>query len=151
MIRFESETSKKKCDKAIRFITNNRDQFLLPILRILNAKQFFDSQANFQQNEVHWYGIPFKNFSDQIELWIDFWLPVILDIGANLTDGMFQGIYNGTQKHPNDLDIVLKRSWTTGLDKIIITVGTITDTDEAAKVAQTDGMTSYSNSLISFK
>lgn len=65
---------------------------------------------------------------------------MIVDIGANLTDGMFQGIYNGFQKHPNDLDIVLKRSWTTGLDKIIITVGTITDTDEAAKIAQNDGI-----------
>lgn len=81
-----------------------------------------------------------KNFSNQCELRIDFRLPVILDIGANLTDGMFQGIYNGSQKHPNDLDIVLRRSWATGLDKIIITVGTIIDADEAAKVAQTDGM-----------
>lgn len=64
-------------------------------------------------------------------------LPV--DIGANLTDGMFQGIYNGSQKHPNDLDIVLNRSWSTGLEKIIITVGTITDTDDAAKLAAKDG------------
>lgn len=61
------------------------------------------------------------------------------DIGANLTDGMFQGIYNGSQKHPNDLDIVLERSWNTGLDKIIITVGTITDTKDAIEIAKRDG------------
>lgn len=58
-----------------------------------------------------------------------------------MTDGMFQGIYNGSQKHPNDLDIVLNRSWCNGLEKIIITVGTITDTEDAAKLAQKDGIT----------
>lgn len=65
---------------------------------------------------------------------------VYLDIGANLTDGMFQGIYNGSQKHPNDLDIILERSWNSGLDKIIITVGTITDTDDAVNIAKKDGI-----------
>lgn len=62
------------------------------------------------------------------------------DIGANLTDGMFQGIYNRSQKHPNDLDIVLDRSWSNGLDKIIITVGTIDDVKEAAEIADKDGI-----------
>lgn len=63
------------------------------------------------------------------------------DIGANLTDGMFQGIYNGSQKHPSDLDFVLERSWATGLEKIIITVGTISDTKDALEIAQKDGKT----------
>lgn len=63
----------------------------------------------------------------------------LLDIGANLTDGMFQGVYNGTQKHPSDLDIVLERSWQTGLDKIIITVGTLTDVKDTAEIARKDG------------
>lgn len=71
------------------------------------------------------------------------------DIGANLTDGMFQGIYNGSQKHPNDLDIVLERSWNSGLAKIIITVGTITDTDEAVKIAQKDGI-AYINVMFKY-
>lgn len=61
------------------------------------------------------------------------------DIGANLTDGMFQGIYNGNQKHTSDLDVVLERSWATGLEKIIITVGTISDTKDAMEIAQKDG------------
>lgn len=52
---------------------------------------------------------------------------------------MFRGVYNGTQKHPDDLDIVLERSWSTGLEKIIITVGTITDTKDAVEIAQKDG------------
>lgn len=62
-----------------------------------------------------------------------------VDIGANLTDGMFQGIYGGSRKHPDDLDIVLDRSWSNGLEKIIVTVGTITDIDDAVKLTQKDG------------
>lgn len=62
------------------------------------------------------------------------------DIGANLTDGMFHGIYNGSQKHPDDLDIVLQRSWSNGLQKIIVTVGCLNDTEEAAHITDGDGM-----------
>lgn len=68
-----------------------------------------------------------------------FQLSFLVDIGANLTDGMFQGIYNGSQKHPSDLDVVLERSWATGLQKIIITVGTIADRADALEIAQKDG------------
>lgn len=64
---------------------------------------------------------------------------IFVDIGANLTDGMFQGIYNGSQKHPSDLDVVLQRSWATGLEKIIITVGTISDRKDAIDIAEKDG------------
>lgn len=62
-----------------------------------------------------------------------------LDIGANLTDEMFQGIYNGSQKHPSDLDIVLDRSWKSGLDKIIITVGCLSDRQGSIDIAAKDG------------
>lgn len=61
------------------------------------------------------------------------------DIGANLADGMFQGVYNNAQKHPGDLTTVLDRSWQRGLQKIIITVGTITDVPETVRIAQNDG------------
>ncbi|XP_031632613.1 uncharacterized protein LOC116346608 isoform X2 [Contarinia nasturtii] len=61
-----------------------------------------------------------------------------IDIGANLTDGMYKGIYNGSQKHPADLNMVLKRSWSNGLEKIIITVGTVTDTEDVVKIAKKD-------------
>lgn len=53
---------------------------------------------------------------------------------------MFQGIYNGSQKHPDDLEIVLDRAWTSGLDKIIVTVGSISDHVDAIKLVQKDGI-----------
>lgn len=62
------------------------------------------------------------------------------DIGANLTDQMFQGRYNNDQKHPADYEHVLNRAWNAGLDKIIITVGTINEADEALKFASEDGL-----------
>lgn len=63
----------------------------------------------------------------------------IIDIGANLTDSMFSGVYSGSKKHPDDLDLVLKRAWQQGLQKIIITVGTLSEADKALKIANKDG------------
>lgn len=37
------------------------------------------------------------------------------DIGANLTDGMFQGQYMGKQYHSPDLPRVLERAWSAGM------------------------------------
>lgn len=71
--------------------------------------------------------------------------PYFSDIGANLTDKMFQGIYNGEQKHPADYDDVLNRAWSAGLDKMIITVGTINEADEAIQFASKDGMHALRN------
>lgn len=47
----------------------------------------------------------------------------LIDIGANLTDKVFTGIYRGTQLHPNDFDCVLRRAKEKCLEKIIITGG----------------------------
>lgn len=46
-----------------------------------------------------------------------------IDIGANLTDSMFSGIYNGSRKHVPDLDHVLSRAFDLGMEKIIVTAG----------------------------
>uniref|UniRef100_A0A1B0C7X8 Deoxyribonuclease TATDN1 n=1 Tax=Glossina palpalis gambiensis TaxID=67801 RepID=A0A1B0C7X8_9MUSC len=61
-----------------------------------------------------------------------------IDIGANLTDSMFCGVYGGSKKHPDDLDLVLKRAWQQGLQKIIITVGTLSEADKALEIANKD-------------
>lgn len=62
-----------------------------------------------------------------------------VDIGANLTDPMYQGIYNGSKKHEADLDHVLKRSWNAALTKIIITGGSVDESTKAIELAKTDG------------
>lgn len=55
-----------------------------------------------------------------------------------MTDGMFVGLYNGQQKHPNDLDNVLDRAWKNGMDKMIITVGTMKEAPHAIELAAKD-------------
>ncbi|XP_045777745.1 putative deoxyribonuclease TATDN1 [Maniola jurtina] len=61
-----------------------------------------------------------------------------IDIGANLTDEMYQGVYHGSRKHEPDLDKVLKRSWAAGLDKMIITGGSLVDSKKAIELAKTN-------------
>ena len=61
------------------------------------------------------------------------------DIGANLTDEMYQGVYNGSKKHEPDLDKVLQRSWNAGLQNIFITAGCLQDIRDSLKLAQIDG------------
>eukprot|EP00238_Polyblepharides_amylifera_P009975 CAMPEP_0196587168 /NCGR_PEP_ID=MMETSP1081-20130531/56634_1 /TAXON_ID=36882 /ORGANISM="Pyramimonas amylifera, Strain CCMP720" /LENGTH=305 /DNA_ID=CAMNT_0041909273 /DNA_START=287 /DNA_END=1204 /DNA_ORIENTATION=- len=57
-----------------------------------------------------------------------------IDVGANLTDGMFQGSYHGKQAHQSDLDKVLVRAWTAGVDKLIATAGKLSEIEEALKL-----------------
>jgi TatD DNase family protein len=68
-----------------------------------------------------------------------------LDIGANLTDAMYSGIYNGTRKHEGDLQQVLQRSWNAGLKKIIITGGNLKESQMALSVATNDGFSFEKN------
>ncbi|GLD96333.1 hypothetical protein PINS_up005016 [Pythium insidiosum] len=63
-------------------------------------------------------------------------MPAMIDIGANLTDPVFVGNYRGKQKHKDDLDIVLRRAKTAGVDKIIVTAGTLSESHEAMKLAR---------------
>ncbi|KAI5640140.1 tatD related DNase domain-containing protein [Phthorimaea operculella] len=61
-----------------------------------------------------------------------------IDIGANLTDEMYQGVYHGSKKHEPDLDKVLERAWNNGMDKMIITGGSLVDSKKALDLARTD-------------
>ncbi|KAK0088176.1 hypothetical protein PV325_012843 [Microctonus aethiopoides] len=61
-----------------------------------------------------------------------------IDIGANLLDPMYQGIYHGSQKHQPDLDGVLQRSWENNLSRIIITAGSLDESRKALELARTD-------------
>ncbi|XP_002987836.2 putative deoxyribonuclease TATDN1 [Selaginella moellendorffii] len=61
-----------------------------------------------------------------------------IDIGANLSDDMFKGMYNGKQYHPADLPMVLSRAWNAGVDRIIVTGGSLEESKQALEIAQTD-------------
>lgn len=62
----------------------------------------------------------------------------ITDIGANLTDEMYQGVYHGSKKHEPDLELVLKRAWEGGLTKMIITGTSLSDSKTALELAKTN-------------
>lgn len=52
---------------------------------------------------------------------------------------MYEGIYNGSKKHEPDLLHVLKRSWQAGLQKIIITGGSLSESEKSLAIAKSDG------------
>ena len=54
-----------------------------------------------------------------------------IDTGANLLDSMFRGVYRGSQKHADDLIHVLSRAWETGIQKIILTTGSLSEAESA--------------------
>lgn len=54
-----------------------------------------------------------------------------VDIGANLLDERFQGIYRGTVRHDPDLDLVIERAVQVGIRHIVVTAGTLEDSRKA--------------------
>lgn len=59
------------------------------------------------------------------------------DIGVNLTDPMFRGIYHGRQAHEDDFTEVLKRASDAGMERMIITAGNLSESHNALELAQT--------------
>ncbi|MES1914038.1 MAG: hypothetical protein MHM6MM_006172 [Cercozoa sp. M6MM] len=61
-----------------------------------------------------------------------------IDVGVNILDGMFRGNYRGRQRHEDDLDLVLERSWEHGCTHLIITAGTLSEAKEAVEFCKRD-------------
>ena len=55
----------------------------------------------------------------------------LIDIGANLTDPMFRGIYCDKRKHDDDFNDILKRATAVGVEKIIIIDGSLSNLENA--------------------
>ncbi|KUJ06580.1 deoxyribonuclease-like protein tatD [Mollisia scopiformis] len=62
--------------------------------------------------------------------------PRYIDIGINLTDPVFTGLYYGTQRHPNDLSGVLQRAKEAGCEKLIVTGSDLKESRKAVQLAK---------------
>ncbi|CAH9063537.1 unnamed protein product [Cuscuta europaea] len=62
----------------------------------------------------------------------------MIDIAVNFTDSMFKGIYNGKHYHAADIQAVLKRAWAAGVERIIVTGGSLEESKEALAIAESD-------------
>uniref|UniRef100_A0A0E0AFQ8 TatD related DNase n=1 Tax=Oryza glumipatula TaxID=40148 RepID=A0A0E0AFQ8_9ORYZ len=52
---------------------------------------------------------------------------------------LHRGIYHGKQCHAADIPAVLARAWAAGVDRIIVTGGSLKESREALEIAETDG------------
>lgn len=57
----------------------------------------------------------------------------LVDIGANMLDPMFQGIYRDKRRHPEDLPAVLTRALSAGVSKLMVTAGTLQESLDAVE------------------
>lgn len=73
-----------------------------------------------------------------------------LDIGANLVDDMFRGIYRGKQVHAPDLRAVLERARKAGITDIMITASHAEDTCHAIRLIEQHGDCGGTNAIHSF-
>jgi TatD DNase family protein len=64
----------------------------------------------------------------------------LIDIAVNLTDPMYQGIYNGKKCHNEDIDVILKRAQRNGVVKIMITGTNLEESKHALQLARTNDM-----------
>ncbi|EIW86875.1 Mg-dependent DNase [Coniophora puteana RWD-64-598 SS2] len=63
-----------------------------------------------------------------------------IDIGVNLTDPVFRGIYHGRKKHEDDFLAILERSRAAGVKSMIVTGGSLSESTEALKLAEKHGL-----------
>jgi len=57
-----------------------------------------------------------------------------IDIGVNLTDDMYNGVYHGKKLHEPDLDLVLKRAAEASVNHLIVTGTSYSDIKEAIEM-----------------
>lgn len=60
----------------------------------------------------------------------------LIDIGANLLDDMFDGVYHGSRKHERDLDAVLDRAFAGDVQSIIVTACSLEEAERAIALCE---------------
>ena len=61
---------------------------------------------------------------------------------------MYNGVYHGRQCHNKDLDVVLERAWAKGMDKMIVTAGSLAEVGKAIELCQCDGTKEIDTSTV---
>ena len=61
-----------------------------------------------------------------------------VDIGANLLDEKYQGVYHDKIRHDADIDVVLQRAFENGLEAIMITSSGLQESKDALEMAKKD-------------
>ncbi|RKF63284.1 Deoxyribonuclease Tat-D [Golovinomyces cichoracearum] len=79
-----------------------------------------------------------ENYEDEQK-----WCARFVDIGINLTDPVYQGIYNGTTRHPPDLASVIERAKRVNCRKMIITGSDLSSSQKAIELTQRYPKTCY--------
>ncbi|KAG9237308.1 deoxyribonuclease-like protein tatD [Amylocarpus encephaloides] len=62
--------------------------------------------------------------------------PRYIDIGINLTDPVYSGLYHGTQRHAADLASVVQRAKDAGCMKLIVTGSDLAESEKALELAE---------------
>ena len=60
----------------------------------------------------------------------------LVDIGVNLTDEMFSGVYRGKRAHDDDRALVLRRAREVGVTDAIVTAGTLEEAREVVEMVR---------------
>jgi TatD DNase family protein len=61
---------------------------------------------------------------------------MFIDIAANLTDDMFEGIYHDKKRHESDLGLVIERAKDAGCNQMIVLAGTLNDAKNCLAICE---------------
>ncbi|KAI0392459.1 hypothetical protein F5Y17DRAFT_459879 [Xylariaceae sp. FL0594] len=62
--------------------------------------------------------------------------PRYIDIGINLADPIYRGVYRGKQRHQDDLEAVISRAKQVGCEKLLVTGSDLTSSRHALEIAK---------------
>lgn len=62
--------------------------------------------------------------------------PSLLQIGINLTDPVFNGVYHGKRAHADDMSAVLARAQAVGCRKLMVTGSDVPESRRAVEIAR---------------